>query len=481
MLTSPAMKTTARTMLFSILTAGVLIIILGSVNARIGFLHMRLAIRPMLRSPGVTEFVFNPLGRISADTHRFPARLTLSVEEIDDATIVDLASGRLSYNAFAARALEKSGPFFTAFVVRVLVLGAAGGALGAALSFLFVPGGRGRPMALFVKRYVLSAGLGGGLTGLALASAIVYFTFFSYDASAFRSPRYEGLIARVPEVAEVVQQGIDTSDMLSDQMYVLSRNMSDFFLKLNEIRRSGPTQGVHLRILHVSDLHNNPLGVLMMQAVVRSLKPDLICDTGDLTDHGSPEELSFIAGIKDFALPYVAITGNHDSVQVDERLRSEYGATLLDGDMATVRGLRIMGFGDPKAEENFPKTAEMDFPGLNRLAISVKARLKRMKTRPQVLMIHDPVASRRLMGQVPLILSGHTHNATIVEEQGTVYVNAGTSGASGVRYFKNYEKPFYSMAVIDVTLGATLTVDRVTMLYADKLENDFGMYTKNFY
>jgi len=355
-----------------------------------------------------------------------------------------------------------------------------GGVLGAVLSFLFVPGGRGGLLAVFLKRFVLGTVLGGGLTGLAVSGGLMYFTFFSFNPSAFRNPRYEGLVARAPELATMVQKGIKSSDALADQMFVLSRNMSEFFLKLNRIRETSRMDGARIRILHVSDMHNNPLAVAIMRALIITLKPDVILDTGDLTDHGSPEELEFIGGIRDFKVPYYAITGNHDSVEVEQRLTREFGIKVLEGDEATVKGLRIMGFGDPKASEHFPKTAVMDMPGLHVLARRAKERIQGMKRKPHVLMIHDPVASRQLLGMAPLILSGHTHNALIQNRKGSVYVNAGTTGASGVRYFKNNVKPFYSMAVIDITLGIEMKVDRVTMLYLDKLENDFGLYTKQF-
>ena len=122
----------------------------------------------------------------------------------------------------------------------------------------------------------------------------------------------------------------------------------------------------------------------------------------------------------------------------------------------------------------------MDTAGLHRLAREARERVRSMKHKPQVLLIHDPVASRAMIGEVPLLLSGHTHNAVLEKSKGTVYVNAGTSGASGVRYFKNFEKPFYSLAVIDVTEGVRMTVDRVSILYADTMEDDFAVYTRNF-
>lgn len=472
--------TVARTALFSLLAAAAFIMIFGSHTARIGFLDLRLSVRPMPHGPGVTEFVFRPLGRISADTHKFPARLTLSVERIDEDIILDLARGRMTYQDLTAQALEKSGPFFMAFAKKILALGVCGGIFGAALSFLFVPGVRERLVLVLLRRVALGSVIGGGFFGLLLSGGLLYGVFFTFDPSAFRNPRYEGLVARAPDAAAVIQKGVGASNILADQMLMLSRNMSEFFLALNRIQKSSRIEGAPIRILHVSDMHNNPLSVVFMRALVTRLEPDVILDTGDLTDHGSPEELEFIAGIRGFDIPYYAITGNHDSEDVRQRLEQDFGIKVLEGEEVTVKGLRIMGFGDPKAREHFPKTAVMDAPGLQALARQIRKTLKGMRRRPHVLMVHDPVASRQLLGEAPLILSGHTHNAVIQKRKGTVYINAGTTGASGVRYFKNNEKPFYSMAVIDVTLGIEMRVERVAMLYADTIESDLGVYVKQF-
>ena len=43
---------------------------------------------------------------------------------------------------------------------------------------------------------------------------------------------------------------------------------------------------------------------------------DMIVDTGDLTDFGSPPETAMVQGIRKIGYPYVFVAGNHDSQTV---------------------------------------------------------------------------------------------------------------------------------------------------------------------
>ncbi len=66
-------------------------------------------------------------------------------------------------------------------------------------------------------------------------------------------------------------------------------------------------------ILHVSDIHLNPLGVEIVRQLATQFQVDAVLDTGDLTSFGSPVEArigDLIAGIP---VPYYLAPGNHDS------------------------------------------------------------------------------------------------------------------------------------------------------------------------
>ncbi len=69
---------------------------------------------------------------------------------------------------------------------------------------------------------------------------------------------------------------------------------------------------------------------------------------------------------------------------------------------------------------------------------------------PDIFAVHNPFMAEFFRGELPLILSGHTHRTVVGfdEASGTVLVNAGSTGAAGVRGLLAPRENPYSAAIL---------------------------------
>ncbi len=159
-------------------------------------------------------------------------------------------------------------------------------------------------------------------------------------------------------------------------------------------------------ILHVSDIHLNPLGVEIVRQLATQFQVDAVLDTGDLTSFGSPVEArigDLIAGIP---VPYYLAPGNHDSPEVRQALATMPNVTVLDRSVVDIDGVRVLGVADPTfTADNRVGTAEATAEK-QRQAADV-ARLTTAR-RPDVLAVHDVALAGAVAGDVPLVVSGRT-------------------------------------------------------------------------
>lgn len=188
--------------------------------------------------------------------------------------------------------------------------------------------------------------------------------------------------------------------------------------------------------LVVSDLHcNTGMAPLIATAVERS-GADVVLNAGDTTVNGTSVEsfcVTSFASAVPRGVPVVVSDGNHDSTETSDQERGEH-QKILDGEVITVAGVRILGDrdaletrigqGSSEAREETPteqaerlaETACEDEDGID------------------LLLVHSPRAGDEALesGCVPLQVSGHTHVRSGPEPwgQGIRYVNASTAGAA---------------------------------------------------
>jgi len=264
----------------------------------------------------------------------------------------------------------------------------------------------------------------------------------------------------LPEIQSAFEQGIAFNDKLSR----VAGDLADFYMKRDK-GAAASGSGNYIRILHISDLHNNPIAAKMVCKLDSGLKLDLILDTGDITDIGMPLELRIIKSLKCLKEPHLFVTGNHDLPKSVEELSRDFGIKTLDGDMVEMKGLRITGFGSSPMFEGGKIRSSVSRGAIADMNARALKALKSEREKPDIIMVHYKEVADALAGEAPVILCGHVHSASVKHEKGSLIVNAGSAGASGVRYFIRSKKSKAKYEVALITYRKTSA--RPVPLYAD--------------
>jgi predicted phosphodiesterase len=223
----------------------------------------------------------------------------------------------------------------------------------------------------------------------------------------------------------------------------------------------GPVAGDEVRILHISDIHSNPLGLEVARRLAEQFKVQAILDTGDLTSFGLPVEGRLGELVATINVPYLLVPGNHDSPENRRALAGVPNIQLLDGTVADVGGVRILGVGDPAfTATNETSTAEaavlkqLEAPG-------VATRVREL--RPDVLAVHDPLLGEASQGHVPLIVAGHTHKNSATRKDGSLVLTVGSTGATGLGSFTIDTGSPYEAELLHFVGGDLVAVDRIDL------------------
>ncbi|NLA27513.1 MAG: metallophosphoesterase, partial [Firmicutes bacterium] len=285
---------------------------------------------------GGTVIHIPPLGRLGAATHRAPFLLEITLKNVDlqelPASLRELSNSQ-PISFFYRELQEKVYYFFIRLFIISFVCTAA-------LTFLLVRRGS---LGGAIQRAAFCGFISLLLLALLLGTTLIY----PYNISAFDNPRFEGALAAAPQIISLTEQARDTYNALSEHLGVMALSLEEISSQLehiNPLSHSG-----EVRVLHVSDIHNNPAAFDFIEKVTDSFQIDLIIDTGDLTDYGSELETELTARMSGLALPYLFLPGNHDSLQSIERLRQE-GAIIIGLKPVEVAGLLIAGLADPAVE-----------------------------------------------------------------------------------------------------------------------------------
>jgi predicted phosphodiesterase len=189
-------------------------------------------------------------------------------------------------------------------------------------------------------------------------------------------------------------------------------------------------------LLLVSDLHCNIGMARVIRTVAERSGADVVLNAGDTTVNGTSVErycvTTFSRAVPN-GVERVVADGNHDSTETGDHERRS-GWTVLDGDVVTVAGVRILGDRDPNQTQIGGGTS----PIADETAAEAGERLARAACDDadgvDVLLIHTPRVGDAAMrsGCVPVQLSGHQHRRTgpVQVGEGIRYVNASTAGAT---------------------------------------------------
>ncbi len=356
-----------------------------------------------------------PFGELSWRTHRTPVNVRA-------AFIVGQRPGELP-NLADIRDLR------VAFLLRKLPWLAVGGVFG---GLLVVPTGS-------IRRRALAAGIGAGGT-LATGALIIGATIFTFNAKALDRPHYRGPIEDAPRVLSILKEvGRDVAGARRNINKVaegLQRLHAQIVSSAAPIE-SGPT----VRVLVVSDLHNNPLGLLIAQQLVRSFDVGVVLNAGDFTDRGSEPEAELFARFGSLAPRQIVVGGNHEDRPTMDRIRRIPGVTVLEQggtDFVDLGEVSVLGDSDPNS---FGISSNpFDPEALAQIPVRCdQLRARWEQTHATIVMVHDPkmgtcAADAARAQNLPLVFVwGHTHKPALDVHGLVLELSAGTSGANGIK------------------------------------------------
>ncbi|MGL4172939.1 MAG: metallophosphoesterase family protein [Actinomycetota bacterium] len=403
-----------------------------------------------------------PVGSVRFDTHHTPIAVVADIKE------VDVEGARLLLaEPGGVTGLGNTAPDAVRDAALQAGLFALGGGFLGALTFT----------ALLTRR-IRGVGYGAlvsavGVAGLGLTTAA------TFDSTALAQPRFTGVLSSAP----YVQRQTET---LAERLESYRAGLSDFVESVTTLyalgdrlppSNTGGSEEV-TTVLHISDLHLNPIGYDLVDKLVDQFDVDAVIDTGDLSTWGTAVETNFVQQISGVGVPYVFVRGNHDSPQIERAVAAQPKAVVLDGQVTTVAGLRIAGVADPRyqpAEGSEDTTAKFEVEeATRRLAEIVTAHNADTPDDPvDLALIHDSSRIDPVIGTVPLVLSGHLHDRKSDYRNGTRILVEGSTGGAGVTAagFKRLTdgKPVPLQASLlyfsksGDTQGRLLATDRITV------------------
>ena len=402
--------------------------------------------------PGRTLLRVPPLGTIIADTHGAPLELEVAIAELDVERLADLATtsdGRERLQTEVESDLRR----MTVLRSIQLVVGAA--VLGAIAALAVYHRQTGR--------ILLS-------TGAAMATVVValLLTGQAYRVEAFEEPRFTGTLTRARQVIETINQQIGVLDEARTRFQVATQRVSDLLTLLAEPQRDVRSDST--AILHVSDIHGNPLGVDITAQLVEEFAVEAVIDTGDMAssflDTGELStlsdsvEASIVRGISAIDVPYVFVPGNHDSFELRQRLSDIDNVVVLGAETTTIGDLTVLGWADPTfTTRPVPEEVKSEI----RLAEADEVAAAVTSETPDILAVHDVILAADSIGLVPLVLSGHTHEHEIEELEGTTLLTIGSTGATGLKSLTVETERDYEAEVLYFDGDRLVAVDFVAL------------------
>jgi hypothetical protein len=358
---------------------------------------------------------------------RMPARLSVDVRTIDRDTAARLAeAGTVDVEAVRREATDAIAAYIRILVGVVFVSALALGGLVA-----FALRGPPHPWTLAVA--------GGTAVAAALAVALLL-----PPRGDLGEPEYYAHGPDIPRALDALEGVRSSAERLRDELDAQLVGVARLVSAPGGRRDASDLP----RLTVASDLHNN---VVSLPTLERAARGGPLLFAGDLTDRGSPLEVSLVRRIVRAGNPFVLVAGNHDSDVLLRRLVRE-GAIVLGTDgrllpggrrgdvVVRVAGLRIAGYDDPNmrlARDGYADRGASPTPDeQENFALWLRPLLGKV----DVVMVHDPalaaVALDELRTDPPrqplLFVTGHTHRTGLERIGETVaVVNGGTIGGGG--------------------------------------------------
>jgi hypothetical protein len=393
-----------------------------------------------------TTIVVPPLGDVVFDTHRVPLALQARIETIDPEAAQRLATDRQAIEGFDESAGTQLRSLLVQWAWRAALVMTIAGALAGALLWP----GRIRPALV------------GGAVGLVVTVALLGGTWTTFDREDLRDPEYHGALQRAPEVLAAIDRNWGGVERIPGRLRALAGNITELYATAADAGSgtAGRAESDEVRILHVSDVHSNPVGLELARGLAEGFAVDAIVDTGDLTSFGLPVEARIGTLLSSIPVPYYFIPGNHDSRANRAALDAYPNVTLVDGTPFTVGNLRLLGFADPAVTANREDSDPEADAARDRQAPGVASAVRR--ERPDVLAVASTRQAADVEGLVPLVISGNVHRRTDTTRDGTRFLTVGSTGATGIGAFTEPGTARYEAQILRFRDRRLAAIDYVT-------------------
>lgn len=397
-----------------------------------------MSVDPALRRSD-TVVALPPLGELRADTHAGPIAFDARVDRIDLDQASTVVRGEDPAGVLRSQIETDLDPLLWDLARQ----SAAVAVISGVVAGLVLPRRRLRSIGLVVV---------GALGFVSIGGAVAVSSF---DPTSFDHPRFEGALARAPDVLHTVQRHIDDVDAVEGRLEALADRVADLYRSVDGDTAESPADVV---LLHVSDIHSNPVGIALVEESARRFGVDAIIDTGDLTSFGAEIETAVADRIARIDTPYYVVPGNHDASSI-RRALADTGVTVLDPGIIEIDGIRILGVGEPTfTADNRVPAALWD--------ANIEASSKELdglvdRHRPDVVAVHNRRQLDLALGGFDVGLAGHVHEPTLRYLEGTAVIEAGSAGATGVGALMTEQDMPYQMQLLQFDAGRLVAVDRL--------------------
>lgn len=424
----PKTSVIIKTALVGIIGALLMVSILSSQNVTVQALDFSLSVQIFDR--GYTVIDIPPLGTIRARTHQLPLMFRISLRNINLDRLGELVAVQEPEQIFTE--LESTlRRQVTSFLIRIIAVAFLGGFGAGYLLFR-------RPKAAFLA----------GLFGLLAFSILLGSAVLTFDENAFREPEFEGIVEAAPWLMGVAEEAIVAVQGLDEKLKIVSDNLLVLFESLRYLGGGGGTVDGDLKILHVSDIHNNPIGVSLVKQMAAAFGADLIIDTGDSTDYGTPLEADLISNIAEINLPWLVVPGNHDSPAVIAALRELDNVWVFEEDVFYFEdiGIAVAGVADPASQSTAMAVRPRE--EYKEAAQRLKNKIEQSTHIPSIIIAHHVYVLEEFTDYYAVLLHGHSHRLSIKTEANSLIMDAGTTGGAGIRGLMTREELPYSMILL---------------------------------
>lgn len=388
----------------------------GTVRAQVGPVETGMSVRPSWSGETIVDA--SPLGTLTFRTHDAPLTLRLTLENIDQERARTLLEDPKLADRLPAIIERDLLDGVRQLAIRSLLCAAAGALIVVLLVFR-------RPTTALTGLLAASVALGG--TGLYAAR--------TFHPNALVEPRYSGLIAAAPSLVGSAEAIVSKFESYRAQLTKLVTNVSKLYDTVSTLPVYDADDRT-IRVLHVSDIHINPIAWNVIRSLKDQFAVDLIIDTGDISDHGTKAENRFVEEIGTLGVPYVFIRGNHDSRTTERAVAAQKNAIVLDDAMRNVAGLDIYGLGDPRFTPDKTVADSSNPASLERFGRDHRDHVENA----DLVAVHDGVVGRGFSGSAPLVLAGHAHaRSTTLLPTGTRVLVQGSTGGAGLRALEHEE------------------------------------------